>query len=472
MTAREQRRSSGPAQSGGSSAARAGAASGPMSAHQGGTSGFADQAAAASPKGGAGVQMKGNGGGDGSDKIAVAEAAIRGPEVALPHRAKLEASFGEDLSHVKAHCDPKATQAMGAEAFAYGDHIVLADVSPSLKLVAHEVTHVIQQREGVNLAGGVGRAGDAHEVDADAAAAKVEAGEKVQTKGKGGAAKLQRKELQLKEALQLKKKKAVSGKAGKRLEQAREAIAHTKSVMKFGAGNQTTAIRATNMKSNYRLALMRDQDAWEIDRSVIGLARSNREALTAAKADLAAGGNCGEHAAVAFDYLRVIAIGERITKASVKGLDHAFVLMGDLAGDTDADIVCSDPWPTEATATVWEDHFAFRAERTEIKRAATTIGDGKAIKEVIARGLKLSAKGEKMLEWVATQEKTEKTIDEAKDKHWLWDHPDAAAGGKDYDYVTEGKEEDKPAPGDGVAQAEAQGQDQDDESWWSRLWPF
>ena len=36
--------------------------------------------------------------------------------------------------------------------------------------VAHEVAHVIQQRGGVRIAGGVGTAGDAHEQHADAVA--------------------------------------------------------------------------------------------------------------------------------------------------------------------------------------------------------------------------------------------------------------------------------------------------------------
>ncbi len=417
--------------------------------------------------------MKGGGGGD--NKIASAEEGIRTPTVELPHRAKLESSLGQDLGDVKAHVDPNSTKQLGAEAYAYGDHVVFGDARPSLKLAAHEVAHVVQQREGVNLAGGVGQAGDAYEQDADRVADKVAAGDKVDAgAGKGGGAALKKKEsVQLKEDLQLKQKKSVSAKAAKRLVLGREAIAHTKSVMKFGAGNQKSAIRMTNMNSNFRLATMRDPDAWEIDRSVIKLARANREALTAAKADLAHGGNCGEHAAVAFDYLRVHALGQRITKASKQGLDHAFVLIGDLDGDSDADIVNSDPWPTEATATVWEDHFAFTADRSQINRGAVATGDGEKIKEVIARGLRLSPKGEQMIEWAMTHEETEKVIDEAKDKHWLWDHPDAHAQGKDYDYV--GPEPEKPpTPAQDEEEPAVVTIDDapDEESWWSWLWPF
>jgi len=414
--------------------------------------------------------MKGNGQGDGGDRIAAAEAGIATPVVELPHRAKLESSFGEDLSSVKAHVDKGSTKRLGAQAYAYGEHVVFSNANPSLKLVAHEVTHVIQQREGVNLAGGVGRAGDAHEQDADAAADKVAAGQKVESKGKGSGASLQKKQAQLKEDLQLKQKKAVSGKASARLKFAKDAIAHTKSVMKFGAGNQKEAIRMSKMNSNYRLACMRDPDAWEYDRSIIKLANANRDALTAAKADLAHGGNCGEHAAVAFDYLRVHALGQRITKASKQGLDHAFVLIGDLDSDTDAELVNSDPWPTVATATLWEDHFAFTSDRTKINRSSVATGDGEKIKEVIARGLRLSAKGKAMVEWASTEEETEKTIEEAKDKHWLWDHPDAAARGKDFDYYVEEQVQDQDhAEGDAVVTIDDA---PDEESWWSWLWPF
>ncbi|MEZ5306467.1 MAG: DUF4157 domain-containing protein [Pyrinomonadaceae bacterium] len=74
------------------------------------------------------------------------------PEV----KSKLEASFGADFSQVRVHTDHNAlrmTSAMGAESFTLGNHIFLspgaAYGSAELKnrLIAHEVTHVVQSRK-------------------------------------------------------------------------------------------------------------------------------------------------------------------------------------------------------------------------------------------------------------------------------------------------------------------------------------
>src|SRR5690606_17781893 len=49
--------------------------------------------------------------------------------------------------------------------------------APDLHTAAHEAAHVVQQRAGVALAGGVGQAGDAYEQHADAVAERVLRGE-------------------------------------------------------------------------------------------------------------------------------------------------------------------------------------------------------------------------------------------------------------------------------------------------------
>lgn len=69
-----------------------------------------------------------------------------------------------------------------------------------LHTVAHEAAHVVQQRGGVQLKGGVGAAGDAYERHADAVADRVVAGESAedllaQGAAGGGAPALQRKEI-------------------------------------------------------------------------------------------------------------------------------------------------------------------------------------------------------------------------------------------------------------------------------------
>jgi hypothetical protein len=128
------------------------------------------------------VQQRGDGRAETHDAAGVHEAASVGlatPAQELPHRERLEESFGQDLSGVRAHVGGEAETsagAMGAEAYASGNDVVLPS-NPSLHLVAHEVTHTIQQQHGVQLKGGVGEAGDAHEREADAVADAVVAGE-------------------------------------------------------------------------------------------------------------------------------------------------------------------------------------------------------------------------------------------------------------------------------------------------------
>ena len=102
-----------------------------------------------------------------------------GPSGPLPYIDIIQRSFGRhDVGHIKAHADTPAAEgakAMGAEAFATGEHVAFAG-TPSLHTAAHEAAHVVQQRGGVQLAGGVGREGDAYERHADAVADAVVAG--------------------------------------------------------------------------------------------------------------------------------------------------------------------------------------------------------------------------------------------------------------------------------------------------------
>ncbi len=82
----------------------------------------------------------------------------------------IQRSFGaHDLSAIQAHVGgpaAAASAAMGAEAYATGQHVAFAR-SPDLHTAAHEAAHVVQQRAGVQLKGGVGEAGDAYERHAD-----------------------------------------------------------------------------------------------------------------------------------------------------------------------------------------------------------------------------------------------------------------------------------------------------------------
>ncbi len=114
------------------------------------------------------------------DVHAAAAAGIAGPAGALPFADVIQRSFGaHDLSAIQAHVGgpaAAASAAMGAEAYATGQHVAFAR-PPDLHTAAHEAAHVVQQRAGVQLKGGVGEVGDAYEQQADAVADAVVRGE-------------------------------------------------------------------------------------------------------------------------------------------------------------------------------------------------------------------------------------------------------------------------------------------------------
>ena len=106
----------------------------------------------------------------------VAKEGLTGTPQKLPHLDKVQGAFeGHDLSNVKAYVGgpaAKAAKEMGASAYATGDKVAFKE-QPDVKTVAHEAAHVVQQREGVSLKGGVGEKGDKYEKAADAVAEKV-----------------------------------------------------------------------------------------------------------------------------------------------------------------------------------------------------------------------------------------------------------------------------------------------------------
>jgi hypothetical protein len=154
------------------------------------------------------LQLKPDGGGPADGDVHAA--AARGtatPATALPHGDTIQRAFGKhDISGIKAHQGGEAAAsagAMGAQAYASGDHVVLGG-GTDLHTVAHEAAHVVQQRGGVQLKGGVGATGDTYEQHADAVADAVVQGKSAEglldqhagggaAKGGGGAGPVQRK---------------------------------------------------------------------------------------------------------------------------------------------------------------------------------------------------------------------------------------------------------------------------------------
>jgi hypothetical protein len=105
---------------------------------------------------------------------------VSGSAQALPHRETIQRAFGRhQIQDVKAHNDDhsaRANRALGAEAFTVGDDVGFSG-TPDLRLAAHEAAHVVQQRSGVQLKGGVDQPGDEYESHADEVADKVVRGE-------------------------------------------------------------------------------------------------------------------------------------------------------------------------------------------------------------------------------------------------------------------------------------------------------
>lgn len=132
-----------------------------------GAGGYEAQARRLSPRGGT------------RDTVAVAGAGVAGAGGPLPHLDRIQGSFGaHDVTGVQAHVGgaaAEASESLGAEAYATGTHVAFG-AQPDLRTAAHEAAHVVQQRQGVSLKGGVGAAGDAYERHADAVADAVVAG--------------------------------------------------------------------------------------------------------------------------------------------------------------------------------------------------------------------------------------------------------------------------------------------------------
>jgi hypothetical protein len=229
--------------------------------------------------------------------------------------------------------------------------------------------------------------------------------------------------------------KSVTQKAMARLQVAAGAIAETKRAIPH-QGNQVPSLKATNMNSMARLRVMRDDSCWEYTTDLARqLAYENPEADIAAKADLAHGGNCGEHAWVAYHYLRLHAKGEKIQVSQQKDFDHAFVLIGDLKKDKDSDIAVSDPWPNKPTACLWEDHFAHCSREMTLDHGSM-VADGQSFKQAIGQCLKLSARGEQMVQAASSEAQTEQeTNAEGAKRNHFWHHDDTAT--PKYDYKTE-----------------------------------
>jgi hypothetical protein len=97
-------------------------------------------------------------------------------------REQMEAAFDTSFADVRVHAGPDAgalNRSLSSKAFTTGSDVFLGpDANPTdHRLLAHELTHVVQQRSmGGSASGGGMRAGaadDAYEQEADSVASRV-----------------------------------------------------------------------------------------------------------------------------------------------------------------------------------------------------------------------------------------------------------------------------------------------------------
>ncbi|MEZ4268492.1 MAG: DUF4157 domain-containing protein [Myxococcota bacterium] len=127
-------------------------------------------------------KASGEGGGDAGRSYGDATSGGGGE---LPHRGAMEGAFGVDLGGVRAHTGKSdEMSAMGARAATDGSSVAFADAQPGKELVAHEVAHVVQNRQaggggGVQKKSTVSDPGSSAEREADSVAPAAARGEKV-----------------------------------------------------------------------------------------------------------------------------------------------------------------------------------------------------------------------------------------------------------------------------------------------------
>ena len=154
---------------------------------------LASAAARQGQRGEVAAAVQRRGGGDSTAGVHQAAAAgLAGSAGSLPHLGAIQQSFGRhDVSGVAAHVGGPAAEAnaaLGSQAYATGNAVAFKG-QPDLHTAAHEAAHIVQQRSGVSLKGGVGQAGDPYEQHADAVADQVVQGKSAEdllTRGPGG----------------------------------------------------------------------------------------------------------------------------------------------------------------------------------------------------------------------------------------------------------------------------------------------
>lgn len=193
------------------------------------------------------------------------------------------------------------------------------------------------------------------------------------------------------------KEREVSPKVAERLRLASQALRFVRKGIPF-SGNQQEALLKTQGNSHYRMKLTRSTSVGGRVPEMSGLAAKDRLAATSATIATTCGGNCGENASLALHFLKGLGSKQTFTKAGVQGVDHAFVLIGDIKNDPFHEIVVVDAWVTHPQPLLYSD-FVFKKERSLIKTIEVALPTTKAAanetrqaRRTMTRGLRKSFK--------------------------------------------------------------------------------
>ena len=141
------------------------------------------------------------------------------------------------------------------------------------------------------------------------------------------------------------KERIVSPKVAERLRLAAQAIRFVKRAVPE-AGNQLDSLERTGGNSYKRMRVARNTNVVTRVPSMGDLAATDHEASRAAVIACTGGANCNGVSMMSFQYLKGRGVDHQITRVGTKGLDHLFVLIGDLKHDKRSEIVVVDPWVT------------------------------------------------------------------------------------------------------------------------------
>jgi hypothetical protein len=158
-------------------------------------------------------------------------------------------------------------------------------------------------------------------------------------------------------------------------------------ILKFGAGNQEEDIRRTKGAALHRTKIIeggKDID-WTVTRDLAAdeMMEGAEPARRAILLSYYGASVCDDFGYATFNYLRQIADGQVLTRASSPGLSHAYVIIGNLAKDKESELVVADPWPTSPQACRWIDFFGYCDDLTQLNIKNQMKADGKNVHDKV-----------------------------------------------------------------------------------------